>query len=145
MDRSLSRQNKENLRIFLNIRQNVSLSGLNGNFDYKFNDHKNVPAKSGLTILPASPKPTSLFIKKNSRSVNKFFVYHIISIICLEVVFQFYTDTLFSYFLNVARKVFQKWWKGNFIVVKILFSNFLGDFSQKRYSELINFILGDFD
>ena len=54
-DTSLSGQN---IRTFLKIQKIFSLSGQNGNFDYKLNDYKVVADKTGLAILSAWPRPT---------------------------------------------------------------------------------------
>ena len=50
----------QNLRIFSENSKNLGLSGQNGNFDYKFNDHKDVAEKTGFLILYARPRPTVL-------------------------------------------------------------------------------------
>jgi hypothetical protein len=46
--------------LFFEIRENVSPSGQNGNFDLKFNDDKGVADKTGFLILSAWPKHTLL-------------------------------------------------------------------------------------
>jgi hypothetical protein len=59
---SRSGQNAQNLRIFHKIRNNVILSGQNGNFNLKFNDHKDVADKMGSPILSAWRIPTVVFV-----------------------------------------------------------------------------------
>ena len=49
--------------------KNVSLSGQNRNFDYKFNDHKELANKTGFSILSARQRPAVLvlnLIKQNN-------------------------------------------------------------------------------
>jgi hypothetical protein len=61
----------QNLRNFLQIWKNVILSGQNGDFKYKFNDHKDVADKTKFPILSARPRQKRLWATVVTDQYNR--------------------------------------------------------------------------